>query len=189
MTTESLYTIHDVIFVIRSCLSKPLRHFSPCKAINVCCSTVIIYFVQLCSSPLRQECLCKVSLYIPMFYHLCRYFSSIPVPSGGPIGGLGGLVPPNPKSRQKLSQKKNCIKSVGYTFRLKTYVKILPPPHCLLIFQSWRSQCRYLLRCSIAYFLSYSKAEGDRFVRVSRFQISKVTFTIFFQTSFASGRI
>ena len=31
--------------------------------------------------------------------------------------------PPNPKSRQKLS-KKNGIKLVGYTFRLKNHVKI-----------------------------------------------------------------
>ena len=39
--------------------------------------------------------------------------------------GLGGLVPPNPKSRQKLS-KKNAINLVGYTLRLKNYVKIPP---------------------------------------------------------------
>ena len=38
-------------------------------------------------------------------------------------GELWGLVPPNPKSPQKLS-KKNGMKLVGYTFRLKNYVKI-----------------------------------------------------------------
>ena len=43
--------------------------------------------------------------------------------SGGATGGLGGLSPPNPKSRQKLS-KKNGIRLVGYTFRLRNYVKI-----------------------------------------------------------------
>ena len=35
------------------------------------------------------------------------------------------LSTPNPKSRQKLS-KKNGIKLVGYSFRLKNYVKNLP---------------------------------------------------------------
>ena len=37
--------------------------------------------------------------------------------SGGAMGGTGtgGLVPPNPKSRQKLS-KKNGMKLVRYTF-------------------------------------------------------------------------
>ena len=46
------------------------------------------------------------------------------VPSGGSTGGTGGaLSPPIPKSRQKLS-KKNGIKLVRYTFRLKNYVKI-----------------------------------------------------------------
>ena len=34
-----------------------------------------------------------------------------------------GIVPRNPKSWHKLS-KKNCMKSVGYTFRLKNYVKL-----------------------------------------------------------------
>ena len=34
-----------------------------------------------------------------------------------------GFAPPNPKSWQKL-WKKNCTKSVGYTFRLKNYVKL-----------------------------------------------------------------
>ena len=38
-------------------------------------------------------------------------------------GGIGGTT--DPKSRQKLS-KKNEIKLVGYTFRLKNYVKISP---------------------------------------------------------------
>ena len=45
--------------------------------------------------------------------------------SGGAKGGLRGLVSPNLKSRQKFS-KKNGIKLVGYTFRLKNYVKIQP---------------------------------------------------------------
>ena len=47
--------------------------------------------------------------------------------SGGATGGIGGIRPPPPilKSRQKLS-KKNGIKLVGYTFRLKDYVKIPP---------------------------------------------------------------
>ena len=44
-----------------------------------------------------------------------------------------------PKSRQKLS-KKNDIKLVGHTFRLKNYVQI-PPPHCFRNFQSWRRHC------------------------------------------------
>ena len=48
---------------------------------------------------------------------------------GAPRGGLGGHVPPNTKSRQKLSNKM-VLKSVGYTVRLKNYVKI-PPPHLL----------------------------------------------------------
>ena len=34
-----------------------------------------------------------------------------------------GFTPPNPKRWQKL-WKKNCTKSVGYTFRLKNYVKL-----------------------------------------------------------------
>ena len=34
-----------------------------------------------------------------------------------------GFAPPNPKRWQKL-WKKNCTKSVGYTFRLKNYVKL-----------------------------------------------------------------
>ena len=38
-------------------------------------------------------------------------------------GGLGGLVPPNPKNSKKLS-KKNGIKLVRYTFTLKNYAKI-----------------------------------------------------------------
>ena len=59
--------------------------------------------------------------------------------SGGATGGLGGFVPPNSQSRQKLSMK-NGIKLVGYTFRLKNYVKI-PPPHFSQIFQSWRRHC------------------------------------------------
>ena len=54
------------------------------------------------------------------------------------MGGLGGFVPPNPKSRQKLS-KKNGIKSVGYTFRFKKKSK--SPPHFRRIFQSWRRHC------------------------------------------------
>ena len=41
--------------------------------------------------------------------------------------GTGGIRPPILKSRQKLSMK-NGIKLVGYTFRLKNYVKIPPPP-------------------------------------------------------------
>ena len=41
------------------------------------------------------------------------------------MGGLGGFVPPNPKSRQELS-KKNGIKSVGYTFRFKKKSKSPP---------------------------------------------------------------
>ena len=49
--------------------------------------------------------------------------------SAGATGGGGvgaeGLVPPNPKGGQKLS-KKNGIKLVGCTFRLKNYVKIRP---------------------------------------------------------------
>ena len=42
-------------------------------------------------------------------------------------GDWGGIRPPPPilKSRQKLSMK-NGIKLVGYTFRLKNYVKIPP---------------------------------------------------------------
>ena len=42
-----------------------------------------------------------------------------------PWGGAGGPVPPDPKSRQKLS-KKNHMKLIRYTFKLKTYVKISP---------------------------------------------------------------
>ena len=40
-----------------------------------------------------------------------------------------GIVPPNPKSRQKLSRK-SAIRFVGYTFRLKmkNYVEPPPPP-------------------------------------------------------------
>ena len=38
-------------------------------------------------------------------------------------GGLRGFSPSNPKSPQRLP-KKNGIKLVGYTFRLKNYVKI-----------------------------------------------------------------
>ena len=55
------------------------------------------------------------------------------LPEAAPRGG--GLVTPNPKSRQTLS-KKNGLNLVGYTFRLKNYVKI-PPPHFSQIFQSW----------------------------------------------------
>ena len=40
---------------------------------------------------------------------------------------MGGLVPPNPKSWQKLS-KKNGVKLVGYTFRLENYLKSLELP-------------------------------------------------------------
>ena len=43
------------------------------------------------------------------------------------MGGLGGFVPPNPKSRQELS-KENGIKSVGYTFRFKKKSKSPPFP-------------------------------------------------------------
>ena len=49
------------------------------------------------------------------------------------MGGLGGFVPPNSQSRQKLSMK-NGIKLVGYTFRLKNYVKI--PPISLRFFRA-----------------------------------------------------
>ena len=57
--------------------------------------------------------------------------------SGGVTGGggLGGLVHPNSQSRQKLSMK-NGIKLVGYTFRLKNYVKIPPPPIPLRFFRA-----------------------------------------------------
>ena len=42
-------------------------------------------------------------------------------------GGLEALAPPPiPRSRQKLAVK-NGMKLVGYTFRLKNYVKIPPP--------------------------------------------------------------
>ena len=40
-----------------------------------------------------------------------------------PREGDWGLIPQNPKGRQKLS-KKNGIRLVGYIFRLKNYVKI-----------------------------------------------------------------
>ena len=51
--------------------------------------------------------------------------------SGSATGGdWGNLLPPSPKSRQKLS-KKIAIKLVGYTSRLKNYVKIPPPPSFL----------------------------------------------------------
>ena len=39
-------------------------------------------------------------------------------------GGVGGRVPPHPKSWQKLS-KKNGIKLVEYNFRLKNSIKFL----------------------------------------------------------------
>ena len=42
-----------------------------------------------------------------------------------PRGDWGGLVPSSTKSRQKLSMK-NGIKLVGYTLRVKNYVKIPP---------------------------------------------------------------
>ena len=60
--------------------------------------------------------------------------------SGGATGGAGKILslPPNPKSRQKLS-KKNGIRFIGYTFRLKNSVN--PPPHFFRIFQSWRVAC------------------------------------------------
>ena len=62
--------------------------------------------------------------------------------SGGATGGLGrdkfqNQPPPNLKSWQILS-KKNGIKLVVDTFRLKTYVKMPPPPHFPQIFQKWR---------------------------------------------------
>ena len=49
-----------------------------------------------------------------------------------PLGGSGGLVPPSPKRRQRLS-KENGIKLVWYTFRLKNYTKI-PLPHFCRVF-------------------------------------------------------
>ena len=52
----------------------------------------------------------------------------------------GGLVPPIPKSRQKLSMKYG-LRLVGYTFRLKNNVKI-PPPRVSQMFQSWRRHCQ-----------------------------------------------
>ena len=52
-----------------------------------------------------------------------------------PGGGGGTVVPPNPESRQKLS-KKDGIESVGYTFRLKDYVKSSPPPTSFRFFRA-----------------------------------------------------
>ena len=43
-----------------------------------------------------------------------------------PQEGDWGTSPPDSKSRQKFS-KKNGIEFVGYTFRLKNYVKVSPP--------------------------------------------------------------
>ena len=61
--------------------------------------------------------------------------------SGGSTGGgrLEGFVPPPQSSKVgKNRQRKNAIKLVGYTFRLKNYVKIpSPPPYFFWIFQSW----------------------------------------------------
>ena len=50
---------------------------------------------------------------------------AVVVPQGR---GLGGFVPPNPKNGQKI-MKKNGRKLFGYVFRLRNYIKILPPPH------------------------------------------------------------
>ena len=58
------------------------------------------------------------------------------------MGGLGDLPPPpNPESQQKLS-KKNGIKLVGYTFRLKKYFKS-PPPISLGFFRAGAATGRY----------------------------------------------
>ena len=78
-----------------------------------------------------NELLCEKQLRIK-WNTILFYFSS---------GARGdwGTCPPKSEKLAKLS-KKNGIRLVGYTFRLKNYVKISPPPS-FKIFQSWRRHC------------------------------------------------
>ena len=63
------------------------------------------------------------------------------LPVAVPQGGLGELVPSDPKNQQKLS-KKNDMNFVGYTSRLKNYFEI-PPPRFFWIFQSCHRHCEW----------------------------------------------
>ena len=60
-------------------------------------------------------------------------FFAVAAPRGGGLD-WEGLVPPDPKSQQKLSKENHGINLVGYTSRLKIMSKSPPPPQLLLDF-------------------------------------------------------
>ena len=58
---------------------------------------------------------------------LKKLSQAVAAPQRG-TGGGGGLSHPSSKILQKLT-KRNGIKLVGYTFGMKNYVKVPPPPN------------------------------------------------------------
>ena len=52
------------------------------------------------------------------------------------MGGTGGTCPPKSQKSAKIVKEKCTIKLVGYTLRLKNYVKIPPTPNFCRIFRA-----------------------------------------------------